>query len=198
GGPARPGRGSRLLPGAAGRRRRRYAAPYGDHAGVSDAARAPSPLTRPRRRCPLGHRRRGLPSSTCVRRSAVRILVGNPSDPSIRARGDMRAWTQRLLWFARPGDLLVLCCEPDDAFLDYALAHTGVKRSELAVLVAPAGAWGDQLLDPAALTAPAFVKAVRATLDAAGGPGAVSEVFALWPSASVARFAAALGIEDRF
>ncbi|WP_432158076.1 peptide ligase PGM1-related protein [Streptomyces sp. bgisy153] len=128
----------------------------------------------------------------------MRILVGNHIDPSIRARGDMRAWTQRLVWFARPGDLLVLCCEPDDAFLDYALAHTGVKRSELAVLVAPAGAWGDKLLDPASLTAPAFVKAVRAALDAAGGPGAVSKVFALWPSGAVARFAAALGIEDRF
>ncbi|GGZ81562.1 peptide ligase PGM1-related protein [Streptomyces echinoruber] len=128
----------------------------------------------------------------------MRILVGNHIDPSIRARGDMRAWTQRLFWFARPGDLLVLCCEPDDAFLDYALAHTGVPRSGLTVLVAPAGAWGDRLLDPAALTAPAFLKTARAALDAAGGQGAVSEVFALWPSASVARFAAALGIADRF
>ncbi|WP_372350808.1 hypothetical protein [Streptomyces sp. KL116D] len=128
----------------------------------------------------------------------MRILIGNHIDPSIRARGDMRAWTQRLFWFARPGDLLVLCCEPDDAFLDYALAHTGVQRSELTVLVTPAGAWGDKLLDPASLTDPGFVKAVRGMLDTAGGPGAVSEVFALWPSASVAHFAAACGIEDRF
>lgn len=127
----------------------------------------------------------------------MRVLVGNHIDPSIRARGDMRAWTQRLLWFARPGDLLVVCCEPDGAFLDYALAHTGVQRSELTVLAAPAGAWGDKLLDPASLTDPGFVKALRAAVDVAGGPGAVSEVFALWPSASVARLAAALGIEDR-
>ncbi|MFJ4057533.1 preATP grasp domain-containing protein [Streptomyces albogriseolus] len=110
----------------------------------------------------------------------------------------MRAWTQRLFWFARPGDLLVLCCEPDGAFLDYALSHTGVKRSALTILVAPAGARGDRLLDPASLTDPGFVRAVRAALDAAGGPAGVSEVFALWPSASVARFAAALGVEDRF
>ncbi|MEW2248613.1 peptide ligase PGM1-related protein [Streptomyces sp. NPDC006975] len=128
----------------------------------------------------------------------MRILVGNHIDPSIRERGDMRAWTQRLFWFARPGDLLVLCGEPDGAFLDYVLAHTGVKRSELTVLVAPAGAWGEKLLDPASLTDPAFVKAVRAALDVAGGPAGVSAVFALWPSASVARFAAALGIADRF
>ncbi|WP_432154823.1 peptide ligase PGM1-related protein [Streptomyces tricolor] len=127
----------------------------------------------------------------------MRILVGNHIDPSIRERGDMRAWTQRLFWFARPGDLLVLCCEPDDAFLDHVLAHTGVKRSELTVLVAPAGAWGDRLLDPASLTGPAFVQAVRDALDVGGGPAGVSEVFALWPSASVARFATALGIADR-
>ncbi|WP_405444508.1 peptide ligase PGM1-related protein [Streptomyces achromogenes] len=128
----------------------------------------------------------------------MRILVGNHIDPSIRERGDMRAWTQRLLWFARPGDLLVLCCEPDGAFLDYVLAHTGVKHSDLTVLVAPAGAWGDKLLDPASLADPAFLQAVRAALDRAGGAAGVTEVFALWPSASVARFAAALGITDRF
>ncbi|GAA0924456.1 peptide ligase PGM1-related protein [Streptomyces thermoalcalitolerans] len=128
----------------------------------------------------------------------MRILIGNHIDPSIRERGDMRAWTQRLLWFARPGDLLVLCCEPDNAFCDYVLAHTGVKRSELTILVAPAGAWGDRLLDPASLTDPAFVKTVRAALDTVGGATGVSEVFALWPSASVSHFAASLGIADRF
>lgn len=79
----------------------------------------------------------------------MRILIGNHIDPSIRARGDMRAWTQRLFWFARPGDLLILCCEPDTAFVDYALAHTAVKHEELTVLTAPAGAWGDRLFDPA-------------------------------------------------
>ncbi|MEV3999083.1 hypothetical protein ACFYPK_28005 [Streptomyces halstedii] len=127
----------------------------------------------------------------------MRILIGNHIDPSLRERHDMRAWTQRLLWFARPGDLLILCCEPDKAFVEYALAHTGVKREELTVLVAPSGAWGDRLLDPASLTVPAFVEQVRAALGPAGA-GAVSEVFALWPSAAVARLADALGIADRF
>ncbi|MGW4781437.1 preATP grasp domain-containing protein [Streptomyces filamentosus] len=127
----------------------------------------------------------------------MRILVGNHIDPSIRERGDMRAWTQRLLWFARPGDLLILCCEPDPAFVDYALARTGVKREELTMLAAPAGAWGDKLLDPASLTVPAFVEQVRAALGPAG-TGAVSEVFALWPSAAVARLADALGVADLF
>ncbi|MGW7086599.1 preATP grasp domain-containing protein [Streptomyces sp. NPDC054871] len=127
----------------------------------------------------------------------MRILIGNHIDPSIRARSDMRAWTQRLFWFARPGDLLILCCEPDAAFVDYALAHTGVKRGELTVLSAPAGAWGERLLDPTSLTVPAFVEQVRAVLGPAGAD-TVSEVFALWPSAAVARLADALGVADRF
>ncbi|MGG7568828.1 hypothetical protein [Streptomyces sirii] len=127
----------------------------------------------------------------------MRILIGNHIDPSIRARGDMRAWTQRLFWFARPGDLLILCCEPDTAFVDYALSHSGVKRGELTVLVAPAGTWGDRLLDPASLTDAAFVERVRAALGV-GGADAVTEVFALWPSAAVARLADALGVADRF
>ncbi|WP_328916127.1 MULTISPECIES: peptide ligase PGM1-related protein [unclassified Streptomyces] len=127
----------------------------------------------------------------------MRILIGNHIDPSIRERGDMRAWTQRLLWFARPGDLIILCCEPDTAFTGYALAHTGVPREELTVLATPAGVWGDRLLDPASLTTPAFVDRVRAALGPAGA-GAVSEVFALWPSAAVARLADALGVADRF
>ncbi|GAA3838954.1 hypothetical protein GCM10022403_084140 [Streptomyces coacervatus] len=127
----------------------------------------------------------------------MRILIGNHIDPSIRERGDMRAWTQRLVWFARPGDLLILCCEPDDPFVDYALAHTGVKRSELTILVAPAGAWGGRLMDPASLTEPAFIDQVRAALGP-GGADSVSEVFALWPAAAVARLAEALGVADRY
>lgn len=127
----------------------------------------------------------------------MRILIGNHIDPSIREPHDMRAWTQRLFWFARPGDLLILCCEPDAAFTDYALAHTGVKREEITVLAAPAGAWGDRLLDPASLTVPAFVDTVLAALGPAGA-GAVAEVFALWPSAAVARLADALGVSSRF
>lgn len=127
----------------------------------------------------------------------MRILIGNHIDPSIRERHDMRAWTQRLLWFARPGDLLVLCCEPDAEFVEYALAHTGVKREELTWLPAPAGAWGDRLLDPSSLTEPAFVEQLRAELGPAGA-GAVREVFALWPSAAVTRLAEALGVAERF
>ncbi|GGV73595.1 hypothetical protein GCM10010277_87410 [Streptomyces longisporoflavus] len=109
----------------------------------------------------------------------MRILIGNHIDPSIQARGDMRAWTQRLFRSARPGDLLVLCCAPDAELADYALAHTGARREDLTVLAVPPGVWGEKLLDPSCLTAPAFLDRVRAALGPSGAD-AVEEVFALW------------------
>lgn len=127
----------------------------------------------------------------------MRILIGNHIDPAIRERADMRAWTQRLAWFARPGDVLILCTAPDPAFLAHALALTGVEEKTITVLVAPPGQYEGMLLDPASLTDPGFLDAVRDVLGPAGSD-AVQEVFALWPSAAVARFAAELGIADRF
>ncbi|MFK4222133.1 hypothetical protein [Streptomyces sp. NPDC019890] len=127
----------------------------------------------------------------------MRILIANHIDPAIRDRGDLRAWTQRVLWFADEGDVVVLCDEPDRQFLAYASSYTGVDPASLHLLVPSAGCHGGRLLDPESLTSDQFVRTVRDALGE-GGLDAVEEVFALWPSAHVARFAAALGIADRF
>lgn len=121
----------------------------------------------------------------------MRILVANHIDDSIRVRGDMRAWTQRIFWFAREGDLVVVSAQPDEQFLRFATALTGVDPSTLRIHVAPPGRYDQRLLDPASLTDKRFVQ------DVAGDVSEVSEIFALWPSAQVARFAAALGLSDR-
>jgi pre ATP-grasp domain-containing protein len=127
----------------------------------------------------------------------VRILIGNHIDPAIRDRGDLRAWTQRIVWFARDGDVVVLSDEPDRRFLTYATSYTGVDPASLRFLVPPAGRHDRRLLDPESLTSAEFLRVVRAELGDAG-VDQVEEVFALWPSAHVSRFAAALGVEDRF
>jgi hypothetical protein len=124
----------------------------------------------------------------------VRILIGNHIDPAIRDRGDLRAWTQRIVWFARDGDVVVLSDEPDRRFLTYATSYTGMDPKNLRFLVPPAGRHDGRLLDPESLTSAEFLRVVRAEL----GMDQVEEVFALWPSANVSRFAAALGVEDRF
>ncbi|MFH9826567.1 preATP grasp domain-containing protein [Streptomyces bobili] len=55
----------------------------------------------------------------------MRIIIANHIDPAIRDRHDLRAWTQRALWGARDGDLVVLRAPPDPHFLRYATALTG-------------------------------------------------------------------------
>lgn len=127
----------------------------------------------------------------------MRILIGNHIDPAIRDRGDLRAWTQRVLWFARDGDVIVLSDEPDQPFLTYATSLTGVNPKSLRILIPPAAHHGGRLLDPEGLTSATFLRTVRDVLGESG-LDRVEEVFALWPSAHVARFAASLGIEDRF
>jgi hypothetical protein len=127
----------------------------------------------------------------------VKILIGNHIDPAIRDRGDLRAWTQRVLWFARDGDAVVLCCDADPEFLAYATALTGTDPQSLAFFKVPEGDHGEGLVDPRCLASPQFAARVTRALGRSRLDGA-QEVFALWPSASVSALAARLGIGDRF
>lgn len=121
----------------------------------------------------------------------MRILVGNHIDVSLRRRKDMRSWTQRVLWFADDGDLIVLPDQPDEEFVRYVTSLTGVDRSTLTIHVPPPGQFGTYLMDPPRLADEGFLSKVSADL------GEVSEIFALWPSAQVSRFAAALDQSPR-
>ena len=127
----------------------------------------------------------------------MKILIGNHIDPAIRDRGDLRAWTQRVLWFARDGDAVVLSCDPDRDFLAYATALTGTDPRSLAFFKVPQGAHGEGLIDPQCLASPGFAGQVRGVLGRER-LAATLEVFALWPSAGVSAFAGHLGIGDRF
>ncbi|MEU1273572.1 hypothetical protein [Streptomyces sp. NPDC005799] len=127
----------------------------------------------------------------------MRIIIANHIDPSIRNRTDLWAWTQRALWGARNGDLVVLCAPPDPHFLRYATALTGTDPSQLHLVTVPSGQYGHRLLDPQMLTHPALIDQVRSVLAGHGGTRAVQEVWTLWPSASAARFATALGLAEK-
>ncbi|GAA3756688.1 preATP grasp domain-containing protein [Salinactinospora qingdaonensis] len=122
----------------------------------------------------------------------MRLLIGNHIDDSIRLRPETRAWTQRILWFARDGDLIVLPDQPDTRFVNYVTALTGVNPATLRFHTPSGGRYGHHSLDPLSLTSPEFVAAL------AGDLGDVEEVFALWPSAQVSRLSEALGVADRF
>jgi len=122
----------------------------------------------------------------------MRILIGNDIDVSIRQRKDMRSWAQRILWFAKDGDLVVLPDQPDKKFLQYVTSLTRVDPSSLRIHVPPPGDFGNYLMDRRRLSDERFVKEVAADLDE------VSEIFALWPSAQISRFAEALQLTKQF
>lgn len=122
----------------------------------------------------------------------MRVLIGNHIDVAIRQRKDMRSWTQRILWFAKAGDLVVLPDYPDETFMRYVTGLTGVDPASLRVHVPPPGEFGHHLMDPGRLADEEFVRQVETDLDE------VSQVFALWPSAQVSRFAEALDLGKWF
>ncbi|MFD0723570.1 preATP grasp domain-containing protein [Streptomyces globosus] len=119
----------------------------------------------------------------------VRLLIGNDWSEELEEPAGTGWAVQRLLWFARDGDVLVLPVPPEEEFLSYVTSLTGTRRDSLEVVVPPPGRTGTGALTADRLTDPAFVAELRKRT--AGRP--VDEVFALWPDAAVAAAADALG-----
>ncbi|RNL73843.1 peptide ligase PGM1-related protein [Streptomyces sp. I6] len=118
-----------------------------------------------------------------------RLLIGNrPSDDLVGTWGKpaMGWWAQRLLWFVRDGDVLVLPEPPDEEFLTYVTDLTGTDRTGLTLVIRTAGDRpGEWLLDPGL---------AERTRQALAGR-AVEEVFALCPNEAVVELARAIGAE---
>ncbi|MFI6084303.1 peptide ligase PGM1-related protein [Streptomyces sp. NPDC051217] len=129
--------------------------------------------------------REALPGTT-------RILVGNDFSEDVRDdRGWTGWWVQRLIWFARDGDILVLPTDPEDGFLSYVTRLTGTDPDTLAFVVPPATSGSEGTLRPERLAAPECT----AALAAAVGDREVVHLSALWPDPAVARLARSLGVE---
>jgi hypothetical protein len=123
----------------------------------------------------------------------TRLLIGNDFDEDLRDdRGWSGWWVQRIAWFARDHDVLVLPEHPEDAFLDYVTGLTGTDRSTLRVVVPPPGRLGDGLLTADRLTDPVFHDELRTVL--AGRT--VDSVVAMSPHASVSALARAIGAQS--
>src|SRR6478735_142706 len=122
----------------------------------------------------------------------MRILIGNHIDDSLLFQKDQRAIAQRIFWFARDGDVVVLSEAPDEWFLDYVASLTGLDPSSLSIHVVPAGRYEGRLLEPDQLNDESFVAGLRDRIRGCN----VSEVFALWPSAQVSELAESLGVAE--
>ncbi|MCX4681202.1 peptide ligase PGM1-related protein [Streptomyces sp. NBC_01433] len=119
-----------------------------------------------------------------------RLLIGNgPSEDLVGTWNKplMGWWAQRLFWFIRDGDVLVLPEAPDAGFLAYVTELVGTDPESITLIVPPTGNRpGNWLLDPEL--------ADRTRQALAGRPPA--EVFALCPNEAVVELARTLGAKS--
>jgi hypothetical protein len=124
----------------------------------------------------------------------TRLLIGNDFNGEQRnGAGWVRWGVQRLLWFARDDDVVILPVLPEESFVSYITALTGTRRDSLRIVVPPHRDPNTEigLLIPERLADPEFQGELRAALDGR----AVDEVFALWPDTSIVDLARRFGAQ---
>ncbi|WP_123605135.1 peptide ligase PGM1-related protein [Micromonospora sp. Llam0] len=128
------------------------------------------------------------------------LIIGNSRTSEMA--GDLAALTpaqlrsggcvaQRMLWFARDGDVLVLPFAPPPEYVSYVTGLTGTDAASLTLMVPPPGGLGSDLLTPDRLTDPGFLAALRRAL----GDGPPGEILAVYKDLSVTGLARALAAE---
>ncbi|GAA1270867.1 hypothetical protein GCM10009665_68940 [Kitasatospora nipponensis] len=128
-------------------------------------------------------------TTLCIGNNRTEEMVGDLGGMTPLERLFAGCGAQRMLWFAREGDVLVLPWEPDPVYLGYVTALTGVRAESLTVVVPKPGAQGAEILTPDRLADPGFRDELRRVL--AGRP--VEAVLAISPNAAVVELAQALG-----
>ncbi len=96
--------------------------------------------------------------------------------------------SHRMLWLARPGDIVVLPTAPDPDFIDYVWETLGFREDRAQLVVPPAGRQGSNLLYTDRLTDGDFQARLRALLSA----DPVTEVLAFFIDDDVAALLRAL------
>lgn len=124
----------------------------------------------------------------------TRLLIANDFLEDLAGTADARRkrtgwWAQRLVWFAREGDVIVLAAQPENAYLDYVLSHLRVDASTVEVVVPEPGRFGSGVLSADRLLSAPFIETLRSVL----ASRRLREIVALHPDAMVAALARALG-----
>ncbi|MFJ8311049.1 MULTISPECIES: peptide ligase PGM1-related protein [unclassified Streptomyces] len=122
----------------------------------------------------------------------VKILIGNDFDEVLRTRPASGWWNQRVVWFAEDGDIVILPTQPEESFLRYVTTMTGTRRASLRVLVPHTDNGGSEALSGRCLTDERLLGEIHTAL--AGRT--ITSVLPLWPAASIARLARALGAPE--
>ncbi|GGQ43783.1 preATP grasp domain-containing protein [Couchioplanes azureus] len=119
-------------------------------------------------------------------------IVDGPLAVSDDYRSYLGTQSHRMVWCARPGDIVVLPTSPDPAYLAYVGSHLGMSPADLRVVVPPTGAQGDDLLYDDRLAHPAFVEDLRSAIRAAG----VDEIYPFYYDRAALTLAEELGLHS--
>lgn len=117
---------------------------------------------------------------------------GDVAPISGTAARSVTAASQTILWFAEPGDVIVLPRAPDPEYLAYLTTMMEVDRESLRILVPPVAGSSPHFLTRDRLTSEAALAELRHAL--AGR--AVDQIVALMPDAASAALATALGFPE--
>jgi hypothetical protein len=117
-------------------------------------------------------------------------VVGDVASMPADERKFAACGAQRLLWFARDGDVVVVPRMPGDAALDYIATLTGTRRSTLRFVVPDSGAFGTDILSRDRLLSRSCLDGVRAALNGR----TADAIVAMCGDAAVATLARDLGI----
>jgi hypothetical protein len=120
----------------------------------------------------------------------MRLLIGSDGPLAVGRQIDIRSWTQRVLWFARNGDAIVLTDVPDPAFVEHVSRLADLEPSSLRFHVLPAR-WKRGNFDAWALLEKSFLDELAADAMSA------TEVIALWPCPVVGWLVKHLGVEEK-
>ena len=119
----------------------------------------------------------------------MKLIVANEIDETFWFRKEGRAWAQRSLWFADPGDVVILPAAANTRFSEQVSTTLGFASGP-EILQAPPGRYGDKVLDPLALTDSQFLRRMRSRLR---GEASV-QFLSLFPSPALIPFCEAVGL----
>ncbi|MCO7126033.1 hypothetical protein NIE88_09620 [Sporolactobacillus shoreicorticis] len=123
----------------------------------------------------------------------MRIIIGNQTEDTLQnMNSDDRIFSQRVIWFAKDDDVIILSDKPDITFLKYATSLTGTDLRTLKFLIPPQERFSGKHFDQYSLTDKNFISEVLGCINE------VTEIIPMWPSPAISHFAKEIGLLNAF
>lgn len=122
----------------------------------------------------------------------MKLIIANHVDHLItKLSKDDRIFSQRVFWFAKNHDIIILHCEPDKSYLEYVTSLTGVNPNTLKIFVPQKNKYNGRHFDLDGLSDNYFMEQVSKYVEE------VESIMALWVSPPIVNFVRRLGIADK-